>query len=155
VLTGATVRLESPVLAKPVETKVGVDGSFSFQRLIPGLYTLVGSQVDFQEEQVQLSLKPREIQNITLQLTLRGQQISVNVNARSEPIAGVYSPSSTTLQRERIEQEGVIFLRCQPAGSGEYHARFRQPELAACLQMGRGRCFPGNSIVHNAQPSPV
>jgi len=101
-LPDVEIRLESPLLAEPLGTKSGDNGQFAFQRLVPGPYMIRASREGFQEQTIQLTLKPREIQNITLELSLRGIEQSVEVHAITG-LAPTYSPSSTTLQRETID----------------------------------------------------
>src|SRR5437867_13421429 len=62
-LPNADIRLESSVLPAPLHTETGDDGHFGFQLLIPGHYTLVASHADFQEQTIEFTLKPREVQN--------------------------------------------------------------------------------------------
>jgi hypothetical protein len=47
----------------------------------------------------EFTLKPREVQNLTLQLSLKGVEQSVEVESSLELIA-TYSPNSTTLQKQ-------------------------------------------------------
>lgn len=101
-LPNAQVRLEGSMM-EPLRATSGEDGHFGFQRLVPGQYTLVASHNDFQEARVQFTLKPREVQNITVELSLQSIAQSVNVTAEAEPLAGTYSPSSTTIQKETVE----------------------------------------------------
>jgi len=103
ILPDATVRLESTALPTSLQTTVGSDGQFVFQRLVPGQYTLVASHSDFQEDTIRFTLRPREIQSITFELSLRGVVQSVEVTANAAPPAGTYSPSSTVLQKETVE----------------------------------------------------
>jgi len=103
-LPDTAIRLESSSLAEPLRTTTGQDGHFTFQRLIPGQYTLVASHSDFQDERIQFTLKPREIQNISLELSLRGIVQSIEVRENPQSVADTYSPSSTTLQKEAVEE---------------------------------------------------
>jgi outer membrane receptor protein involved in Fe transport len=102
-LPNAQIRLEGRMIPLPLQTTSGDDGHFGFQRLVPGEYTVVAIHKDFAEERVRFLLKPREVQNITVELPLAALQESVEVKAEAEPIAGTYSPSSTTLQSQTVE----------------------------------------------------
>ena len=67
-LPNAAIRLDGANITGFLETMTGADGHFVFQRLIPGQYTLVASRADFQEQRIQFTLKPREVQSVTLAL---------------------------------------------------------------------------------------
>src|SRR5437867_11421938 len=102
VLPNAAVQLNSPVLGVALQAKSGQDGQFIFQRLAPGPYTLAVSHADFRDQRVALTLKPREVQNITVQLSLRGIEQSVEVAAPAQPTT-TYSPNSTVLQSDTVD----------------------------------------------------
>src|SRR5262252_2306502 len=70
------------------------EGQFSFPRVIPGNYTLRVSRDGFQQRQLEIVLKPREVQNLTIELVVQGITQSVEVQGQGE----TYSPHSTTLQ---------------------------------------------------------
>src|SRR5213592_4456296 len=99
-LPNTKMRLESPATSTVLTTTTTADGRFTFQGLVPGQYTLVASHDDFQDQTFQLTLKPREVQNITMQIPLRGITESVEVKAPAEIVASTYSPSSTTLDKQ-------------------------------------------------------
>jgi outer membrane receptor protein involved in Fe transport len=101
-LPGATVELQGAALPAPMKVTTSADGQFAFPRLVPGDYTLTITHAGFQEEQYQLSLKPREVQNVELALALAGVQESVEVTARAIP--SVYSPGSTHLGGARLAE---------------------------------------------------
>src|SRR5687768_4438792 len=92
-LPGAIVELQGAALSAPMKTTTTTDGRFSFPRLVPGVYALTITHGNFQETRYQLSLKPREVQNLELALVLRPVQELVEVTAGSLP--SVYSPGST------------------------------------------------------------
>src|SRR5207237_6530954 len=98
-LPNADVEVSGLALSTPLRTKSADDGHFSFQRLIPGLYTVTVSHDGFQEHKVDLALKPREVQNITVELSIQEIVQSVNVTTRGE----TYSPNSTTLQKQGVD----------------------------------------------------
>ncbi|PYS47609.1 MAG: hypothetical protein DMG13_27475 [Acidobacteria bacterium] len=102
-LPNADIRLESSVLPAPLHTETGDDGHFGFQRLIPGHYTLVASHAGFQEQTIEFTLKPREVQNITLELSLQRVVQSADVTAQGELLGGTYSPNSTTMQKQTVD----------------------------------------------------
>src|SRR5437667_2630867 len=101
-LPNADVQLNSPVLGVALQAKSGQDGQFIFQRLAPGPYTLAVSHADFRDQRVALTLKPREVQNITVQLSLRGIEQSVEVTAPAQ-LTTTYSPNSTVLQSDTVD----------------------------------------------------
>src|SRR5436309_7335056 len=102
VLPNTDVQLNSPVLGVALQAKSGQDGQFIFQRLAPGPYTIAVSHADFRDQRVALTLKPREVRNIMVQLSLRGIEQSVEVTAPAE-LTTTYSPNSTTLQKETVD----------------------------------------------------
>src|SRR5213594_755296 len=102
VLPNTDVQLNSPVLGVALQAKSGQDGQFIFQRLAPGPYTLAVSHADFRDQRVALTLKPREVQNITVQLSLRGIEQSVEVTAPAQ-LTTTYSPNSTVLQSDTVD----------------------------------------------------
>ena len=57
----------------------------------------------FQEQTLQITLKPREQQNVAVQLGLRGITESVEVRTPAEVIGNTYSPSSTALNKEFVD----------------------------------------------------
>ncbi len=101
-LPGADIRLESRLLTEPLRTKTGDDGAFAFPRLVPGEYTLIVFHDGFQEQAIGFTLKPREIQNVTVELSLQGIQQAVEVSAVAE-LAPTYSPSSTMVKQETVD----------------------------------------------------
>src|SRR5262245_38534398 len=101
-LPNADIELNGSALGAPVRAKSGENGQFGFQPLVPGQYTLVASHADFQEQKIEFTLKPREVQNLTLQLSLKGVVQTVEVESSPELIA-TYSPNSTTLQKETVD----------------------------------------------------
>jgi outer membrane receptor protein involved in Fe transport len=102
ILPGATVELQGAALAAPAKTTTTADGRFSFPRLVPGDYVVTITHPGFQAERYQLSLKPREVQNLEVALVLRPVQESVQVAAESVP--SVFSPGSTHLSGERLAE---------------------------------------------------
>ena len=99
----AKVLLEGLTVPISLQTTTGGDGHFGFQRLVPGEYSLVVTQEAFLEERTRFTLKPREAKNITLQLSLRPVAEIVEVTTEAEAIAGTYSPSSTVLHEQVVE----------------------------------------------------
>jgi len=104
VLPNANIRLENATTSAVMTATTAADGHFVFQRLVPGQYTLVASRDNFQAETLQLTLKPREVQNVAIQLGLRGVTEVVEVRATQDVIADIYSPSSTTLDRAFVDE---------------------------------------------------
>jgi len=102
VLPNADVQIESSVVPMPLHATSGTDGQFAFQRLPPGQYALKVSLASFQEQRIVFTLKPREVQNLTLELTLKGIEQTVEVTAGAE-LTATYSPNSTVLQKETVD----------------------------------------------------
>ncbi|OFW10492.1 MAG: hypothetical protein A3G20_07860 [Acidobacteria bacterium RIFCSPLOWO2_12_FULL_59_11] len=102
-LPDAAVRLEGLSVPGILQTSTAGDGHFGFQRLVPGKYVLIVVRQNFLEERVQFTLKPREVRNLTLQLSLLPVEQSVEVITEAETVAPTYSPSSTTLQKQTFE----------------------------------------------------
>ncbi|HLQ77343.1 MAG TPA: TonB-dependent receptor [Terriglobia bacterium] len=98
------LRLEDAPLSAPLRATANADGSFTFPRLVPGRYTLSASHLGFQDEVVQLQLKPREVRNVVLELPLRPVAQSIDVKVSPELLVDTYSPSSKTLDRDEIER---------------------------------------------------
>jgi outer membrane receptor for ferrienterochelin and colicin len=103
-LSNATIELEGKALIAPLRIMSNADGHFSFQQLVPGQYTLIASYNGFQNEAIQFTLKPREVQIIAMQLAVLAVTSSVEVKAAPLLLEDVYSPSSTTLQKDVIER---------------------------------------------------
>ncbi len=102
-LPDTRITLQSATLSEPLETRTGEDGHFGFQRVAPGDYLLTAGRDSFLEEHYWLSLKPREVQNITVELTLRPVGEVVEVSAEANPIPTVHSPSSTVVTSRSLE----------------------------------------------------
>jgi outer membrane receptor protein involved in Fe transport len=102
ILSGATVELESPALSGPLTSTTGADGHFVFPRLVPADYVLIVTHEGFQQQRYRLSLKPREVYNLEVGLTLSPRQETVAVTASALP--SVHSVSSTHLTDERLEE---------------------------------------------------
>jgi len=100
VLSNADIEISGPSLAATLRTKSADDGRFSFPRLIPGPYTLAVTRDGFQQQKMDLVLKPREVQNITVELSIKGIAQSVDVTTQGE----TYSPNSTTLQKQAVDE---------------------------------------------------
>ena len=103
-LSNADIRIESGSTSTVFTAMADSNGRFSFTGLIPGRYTISVSHENFQDQVLQLTLKPREIQNITFELPLRGITESVQVRASAESIASTYSPNSTTLDGQVFDE---------------------------------------------------
>jgi outer membrane receptor protein involved in Fe transport len=99
-VAGAIVELQGVAMLSPMNTTTTPDGHFAFPRLVPGDFTLTITHPGFQQERYQLSLKPREVQNLELPLVVQQVQESVEVIANSLP--SVFSPGSTHLNGERL-----------------------------------------------------
>src|SRR5437868_2115267 len=102
-LPNVDVQLQSPLLRGPLRTTTDDNGQFAFQRLVPGPYALAASRPNFQGQKIEFTLKPREIENIAVELSLQGVEQSVEVTAVSEATT-TYSPNSTTLQKETVDE---------------------------------------------------
>src|SRR5881296_444688 len=103
VLPNSAVRIRSEATSTVLTTTTGSDGRFAFTALVPGQYTIAVSRENFQEQTLRLTLKPREVQNIRFELPIRGIAESVEVQAPIEPIASTYSPSSTALDKQFVD----------------------------------------------------
>jgi len=95
------IEILSPSLVTPLRTRSANDGSFAFQRLVPGIYTVRATHDGFQPRQIELSLKPREIQNIAIELSVQG--ITQSIDVKSTVLTETYSPSSTLVQRQVVD----------------------------------------------------
>jgi hypothetical protein len=99
-VSGAVVALQGRVLAAPLTRTTTADGRFAFPLLAPGEYVLTVRHGSFREARHRISLKPREVQTLTLALTLKPLEESVQVIADLLP--SVHSPGSTHLTQERL-----------------------------------------------------
>lgn len=101
---GVTVKLESDLLASPLETATAPDGKFSFAGLSPGGYTVSVSADTFYPQQVTLTLGPRATQQLDFQLkplaTIREQ---VTVSTRPKLLDQTESATATNLDSKQIE----------------------------------------------------
>src|SRR5262245_32329662 len=78
-LPDTLVRLEGPTLPVPLQTTTGPDGHFAFQRIIPGDYILTLVHNNFSDERLQFTLKPRELKNLTVEMTIQPVSTEVQV----------------------------------------------------------------------------
>ncbi|HWP84534.1 MAG TPA: carboxypeptidase regulatory-like domain-containing protein, partial [Terriglobia bacterium] len=101
-LPGAEVVLHGGPLPEPLRTTAGPDGHFGFQRLVPGEYELIISRESFQTSRFRLTLRPREVQNVTLELPLSPVEQSLEVSAEAYLIPTLHSPGSTLLSPNRM-----------------------------------------------------
>ena len=102
-LPDATVRLEGPPGAGSRQAVTEADGHFGFQRLAPGEYLVVATHANFTETRNRFTLRPREVQNVTLELALRAVQESLEVVGQASLVPSTHSPSSTLLAPVRLE----------------------------------------------------
>jgi len=102
-LPDATVRLEGPPGAGSLQAVTEADGHFGFQRLAPGEYLLIAEHANFTETRSQFTLRPREVQNVTLEMALRAVQESLEVVGDANPVPSTHSPSSTLLPPVRLK----------------------------------------------------
>src|SRR5437667_385935 len=103
VLPNSAVRVQSEATSTVLTTTTGSDGRFAFTALVPGQYTIAVSRENFQEQTLRLTLKPREVQNIRFELPIRGIAESLEVHAPIEPIVSTFSPSSTALDKQFVD----------------------------------------------------
>jgi outer membrane receptor protein involved in Fe transport len=87
-----------------LETSAGPDGRFRFARLAPGDYTLTVNHEGFRQGRYRLSLRPREIQDRVLELSLRPVQEAVEVSARVSSLPSLHAPNSTVMSSERLDE---------------------------------------------------
>jgi outer membrane receptor protein involved in Fe transport len=96
-LPGTRLTLQEEAHAQSAVAMTDEGGSFSFQNLRPGDYTLTAERDGFAPRSVRFVLKPREVKLIGLALTLRPVQEQVEVSAGAVALASTYSPSSTVI----------------------------------------------------------
>lgn len=92
------------MLLERLETTAGADGRFRFPRLPVGEYRLSASRQGFQPVQFDIALRPREIQDLVVEMTLRPLQEMVEVTAAENFAAPLHSPGSTTISPEWLER---------------------------------------------------
>ncbi len=95
--------LQGATLPEPPKMTTDADGEFGFPRLAPGDYLLTVSHDTFREEHYRLSLRPREVQNLTVEMTLRPLQQTVEVRTEANPIPTIHSPSSTVVSSQTLD----------------------------------------------------
>jgi carboxypeptidase family protein len=102
-LPNSTVRIQSSLTSTVVSTTTDSEGRFAFMPLIPGPYTIHVSHDDFREQTLELTLKPREIENVRIELSLTGISESVKVETTPEAVESTHSPSSTMLDGRFVD----------------------------------------------------
>jgi outer membrane receptor protein involved in Fe transport len=100
-LPGTKLVLEGINLRENREATTTNEGRFMFQRLSSGQYVLTVDRAGFQRQRYEVSLRPREVQDVTLELEL--QRVKETVEVFGEPLPTVHSPGSTFLSSETIE----------------------------------------------------
>jgi hypothetical protein len=103
-LSASAVTLREETSSESRDLVTGGDGHFVFQRLTPGDYVLTARHDGFLDRSYRLTLRPRESQNVVLELRLRPVEQAVEVTADLTSIATTHSPSSTLLSAGRIER---------------------------------------------------
>ena len=103
-LPGSAIRLEGITVPAALTATAGPDGRFAFQRLVPGEYTLIVTRPDFSEERMLLSLKPRDVRSVTVELSLAAVQQTVVVEGSLADVSPTYSPSSTAIQSQTFDE---------------------------------------------------
>ena len=78
-------------------------GEFGFQNLRPGEYTLIVDRDGFVSSSIRFVLKPREVKNVALALTLRPIQEQVDVAASPVPVVSTHSASSTVIRSTMLD----------------------------------------------------
>jgi hypothetical protein len=102
ILTEATVRLEGYGLSKALEIRPEPDGRFAFQRLTPGDYSLTVTHENFLQQRYDITLKPRELQTVAVELKVKPLAQVVEVAAASDSIQTVHSPGSTLIDASSL-----------------------------------------------------
>jgi outer membrane receptor protein involved in Fe transport len=102
-LPGANLVLQGATLPAPLKATTNALGQFGFARLSPGDYLLTLHHDLFREEHYQVSLRPREVRTVTLEMNLRPVQQFVEVTGEANPLPTTHSPSSTVLASDRLE----------------------------------------------------
>jgi outer membrane receptor protein involved in Fe transport len=103
VLPGVRIELRGEPPLPSIEADTGPDGRFVFPRLIPGDYLLSAHHQDFAVVQYRVTLRPREVRNIDIEMTLRPIEQSLTISAETPSITSTHSPSSTLLPASRLE----------------------------------------------------
>ncbi|MGH9339920.1 MAG: TonB-dependent receptor [Acidobacteriota bacterium] len=96
------LELESQALPQPLQSSSDADGYFQFQGLMPGDYSLAARHPSFATRDIRLTLKPREVRNLTIPLEIRPSDVTVDVMAETVSMASTYSPSSTVLGQTHL-----------------------------------------------------
>jgi outer membrane receptor protein involved in Fe transport len=102
-LPGATLRLEGSTVTQRLEIRPDSGGQFTFPLITPGDYTLIATHPNFAERRYALTVKPRELQNLVVELKVRPVEQVLDVTAPSGTIQTTHSPSSTMIEAERLE----------------------------------------------------
>jgi hypothetical protein len=103
-VSGATIKLESDLLASALITTSGAEGRFSFANLSPGRYDLSVTADTFHRQQATLTLGPRATRQIDFELSpIATVKEQVTVNAQAKLSDETEAATATTLTREQIE----------------------------------------------------
>ena len=98
-ISNASIKLEG---GSPLETTSSTDGTFAFQRVTPGVYTVLVLHPGFASDRQQVILRPREVASLVLELSLQGLEQSVEVRTSRDVVSG--TPNSTVLQSEEVDR---------------------------------------------------
>jgi|GEM_PF-565246 len=102
-LSGVRVELKGAAHIQTIASQTDSDGRFVFLRLAPGEYILTAAHADFSASQYRVMLRPREVQNLTIEMTLRPVEQSVQVLADALSAASAHSPASTLFTSSRLD----------------------------------------------------
>src|SRR4030095_15870756 len=103
-VSGATVKLESDMLATALTTKSDAEGHFSFVNLSPGRYDMSVTAETFQQQRATITLGPRGTRQIDFELIpVATIQEQITVNARAKLMDETEAATATTLTREQID----------------------------------------------------
>jgi hypothetical protein len=101
-IPAAAVTLSAEVLAEPRHVPCGPTGEFVAANLPPGDYAIVAEGPGFAREELRLTLLPREVRTVRVELPVAGVEIEVQVSETAARVSGTHSPSATTLTAERL-----------------------------------------------------
>jgi hypothetical protein len=99
-VSNATIRLEGTTTFQAASSG---DGTFSIQHIVPGVYSVVVSHPGFADERQQITLKPREVAAISLELSLSALAQTVDVQSTPATVSSDKAPNAAVLQSEQID----------------------------------------------------
>jgi outer membrane receptor protein involved in Fe transport len=101
-LPAARVTLRARTGGVELQGESDASGEFRFQDVTPGEYLLAADAAGFSAQQLALDLVPREVRYLVVRMTIQPVAATIDVVAPAAAVLGTHSPSSTTINAERL-----------------------------------------------------